>query len=88
LMEHPTRGLDMESAIWVWETLKNRCREERTAIFFMSSDLEEILHYSDRILVFFSGQVSKPIPAEETNIEQLGQLIGGRGFTPIEEAQP
>ncbi len=88
LMEHPTRGLDMESAIWVWETLKRRCREERTAIFFMSSDLEEILHYSDRILVFFSGQVSEPIPAEETDIEQLGQLIGGRGFTPTGEVQP
>ena len=80
LMEHPTRGLDMESAIWVWNTLKQRCREERTAIFFMSSDLEEILHYSDRILVFFSGKVSAPIPAQETTIEQLGQRIGGRGF--------
>ncbi len=80
LMEHPTRGLDMESAIWVWNTLKQRCREERTAIFFMSSDLEEILHYSDRILVFFSGQVSEPIPAQETTSEQLGQRIGGRGF--------
>jgi len=86
LMEHPTRGLDMESAIWVWNTLKQRCREERTAIFFMSSDLEEILHYSDRILVFFSGKVSEPIPAEETTSEQLGQLIGGRGFD--QEAQP
>ncbi len=88
LMEHPTRGLDMESAIWVWQTLKRRCREERTAIFFMSSDLEEILHYSDRILVFFSGQVSEPIPATETDIEHLGQLIGGRGFNTPEEATP
>ncbi|NPA93014.1 MAG: ATP-binding cassette domain-containing protein [Chloroflexi bacterium] len=88
LMEHPTRGLDMESAIWVWQTLKRRCREEKTAIFFMSSDLEEILHYSDRILVFFSGQVSEPIPATETDIEQLGQLIGGRGFNTPEEATP
>ncbi len=88
LMEHPTRGLDMESAIWVWDTLKRRCREERTAIFFMSSDLEEILHYSDRILVFFSGQVSEPIPAQETDVEHLGQLIGGRGFQPVQEATP
>ncbi len=79
LMEHPTRGLDMESAIWVWQQLKARCREG-TAIFFISSDLEEILHYSDRILVFFGGQVSEPLPAAETSLEQLGQRIGGRGF--------
>lgn len=88
LMEHPTRGLDMESAIWVWQQLKARCRQG-TAIFFISSDLEEILHYSDRILVFFGGHVSEPLPAAETTLEQLGQRIGGRGFETgvIQEAQ-
>ena len=79
LLEHPTRGLDMESAIWVWQKLKERCRQG-TAIFFMSSDLEELLHYSDRILVFFGGKVSPPLDAAHTTVEQLGQLIGGRGF--------
>lgn len=79
LLEHPTRGLDIESALWVWQQLKNRCKQG-TAIFFISSDLEEILRYSDRILVFFGGKVSRPLAAEETNVDQLGQLIGGRGF--------
>jgi simple sugar transport system ATP-binding protein len=79
LMEHPTRGLDMESAIWVWSKLKERCRQN-TSIIFISSDLEEVLHYSDRILVFFGGQVSEPISASETSVDQLGQLIGGKGF--------
>jgi simple sugar transport system ATP-binding protein len=79
LLEHPTRGLDIESALWVWRQLKERCRQG-TAIFFISSDLEEILRYSDRILVFFGGKVSRPLTAEETSLEQLGQLIGGRGF--------
>ncbi|MDX1600754.1 MAG: ATP-binding cassette domain-containing protein [Anaerolineales bacterium] len=79
LMEHPTRGLDIESALWVWGELKNRCREG-TAIFFISSDLEEILQYSDRILVFFGGRVSAPLDAENTSLDKLGRLIGGRGF--------
>ena len=91
LLEHPTRGLDMESAIWVWQKLKERCRQG-TAIFFMSSDLEELLHYSDRILVFFGGRVSPPLDARQTSVEQLGQLIGGRGFdeisAPAQEAHP
>ena len=80
LLEHPTRGLDMESAIWVWKRLKERCRQG-TAIFFISSDLEEILDYSDRILVFFGGQISRTLDARETTVEQLGHLIGGRGFS-------
>lgn len=80
-LEHPTRGLDMESALWVWERLLDRCRQG-TAILFMSSDLDELLNYSDRILVFFAGQVSVPLPAKQLDAETLGRLIGGYGFTP------
>ncbi|RPI25996.1 MAG: ATP-binding cassette domain-containing protein, partial [Chloroflexota bacterium] len=54
LLEHPTRGLDIESSIYIWNKLKERC-QQGAAILFISSDLEEILRYSDRILVFFSG---------------------------------
>jgi simple sugar transport system ATP-binding protein len=79
LLEHPTRGLDMESAIYIWSKLKERCKQG-TSILFISSDLEEVLHYSDRILVFFGGKVSSPIDATTTNVDQLGQLIGGKGW--------
>ena len=78
-MEHPTRGLDIESAIWIWSKLKERCRQG-TCIVFISSDLEEVLHYSDRILVFFGGKVSQPLDAASTTVDQLGQLIGGKGL--------
>jgi simple sugar transport system ATP-binding protein len=47
---------------------------------FISADLDEILQYSDRILVFFAGRVSAPLNAAETSVEKLGQLIGGKGF--------
>ena len=86
LLEHPTRGLDIESAIWVWKRLKERCRQG-AAIFFISSDLEEILDYSDRILVFFGGQISQPLEASETDVEQLGHLIGGRGFDSVSRGE-
>ena len=79
LLEHPTRGLDIESVIYIWAKLKERCRQG-AAIIFISSDLEEVLQYSDRVLVFFSGKVSTPIDAAATSVEQLGQLIGGKGW--------
>lgn len=79
LLEHPTRGLDIESVIWIWEKLKERCRQG-TAIVFVSSDLDEIRNYSDRIHVFFGGRVSASLPAATTTVEQLGQLIGGKGW--------
>ncbi|MGK7913253.1 MAG: ABC transporter ATP-binding protein [Synechococcus sp.] len=77
LMEHPTRGLDIESALWVWQQLLDRCRQG-TSILFASADLDEIVQYSDRVLVFSGGQVSEPIPAVDLTTDLLGQKIGGR----------
>jgi simple sugar transport system ATP-binding protein len=77
LMEHPTRGLDLESADWVWRRLLERSRQG-TAIVFASADLDELLRYSDRILVFFAGKVLREVAAAETSGEDLGYLIGGK----------
>ena len=79
LMEHPTRGLDIESVIYIWGKLKERC-DQGTAIVYISSDLDELLLYSDRLLVFFGGRVSPPLEAVSTSAEALGQLIGGAGW--------
>jgi len=79
LLEHPTRGLDLESAVYMWDKLKERCTLG-TSIFFISADLDEIMRYSDRILVFFSGRVSPPLDASQVSLEKLGQMIGGKGW--------
>jgi simple sugar transport system ATP-binding protein len=76
-LEHPTRGLDVESALYIWAKLLER-RKDGTAIIFASADLDEILQYSDRILVFFGGQVIDDRRAAELSVEQLGYLIGGK----------
>ena len=76
LMEHPTRGLDLGSAEWVWERML-RSRQGGTAIVFASSDLEELLRYSDRIAVFYEGRIIAVIPAASATTSALGLLIGG-----------
>ena len=88
LLEHPTRGLDIESTIYIWSKLKERC-QKGTSILFVSSDLEEILQYSDRVLVFFSGKVTPPLDAATLTTEKLGELIGGKGWPePTNEGKP
>lgn len=76
-MEHPTRGLDVESAIYIWSKLLMR-RAEGTAILFATADLEELLRYSDRVLVFFAGEIMAVLRAADATVEQLGALIGGK----------
>ncbi len=77
LMEHPARGLDVESASWIWQQLLAR-REEGTAIIFISADLDELLERSDRVVVFFGGQMLAALLACDTTVEQLGYLIAGK----------
>lgn len=79
LLDHPTRGLDIESTRWVWDQLLER-RRQGTAIILASADLDELIEYCDRILVFSGGRVSKALNAKETSVRQLGELIGGKGL--------
>jgi len=79
LMEHPTRGLDVESANWMWQQLLAR-REEGTAIVFISADLDELLERSDRIVVFYGGRMTT-LEARDATVEQLGYLIAGKEAT-------
>lgn len=80
LMEHPTRGLDIESTIWVWQQLIERCLAG-AAIIFASSDLDEIVQYSDRVIVFSGGRVSAPISTVTLTADTLGEMIGGKFLT-------
>ncbi|HET7839650.1 MAG TPA: ATP-binding cassette domain-containing protein [Rectinemataceae bacterium] len=84
LVEHPTRGLDIESTIYIWSKLKERCAEG-TGIVFISADLDEVLQYSDRVIVFFAGKVSPPLPAASLSVDRLGALIGGKGWEELEK---
>jgi simple sugar transport system ATP-binding protein len=77
LMEHPTRGLDIESVLWIWQQLIARC-EGGTAILFTSSDLDEIMQYSDRVIVFSGGEISEPIDVKDLTVDRLGHMIGGK----------
>ena len=75
-LEQPTRGLDVDSARWIWQQLMVR-RDIGAAIVFSSPDLDEIVTYSDRILVFYAGRVTEIPDARQATIDQLGRLIGG-----------
>jgi general nucleoside transport system ATP-binding protein len=76
VLEQPTRGLDVDSSRWIWQQLLMR-RDLGTSIVFSSPDLDELVAYSNRILVFYAGKIFEIADASRTNIDQLGRLIGG-----------
>ncbi len=78
LLEHPTRGLDMDSVRWVWEKL-TAYAVQGTSIVFSSAELDEIFQMADRILVFFNGEVVKDVRPCDTTVEELAKAIAGKG---------
>lgn len=75
-LEQPTRGLDVDSAKWIWEQLLERCARG-SALVFSSADLDELISYSDRIIVFFAGQTYLVNDVHHLSSQELGHLIGG-----------
>ncbi|MBW4438781.1 MAG: ATP-binding cassette domain-containing protein [Pleurocapsa minor GSE-CHR-MK-17-07R] len=76
VLEQPTRGLDVDSARYIWEQLLLR-REQGASILFTSPDLDEVVQYSDRIVVCFAGRTTEIADASQVTIDELGRLIGG-----------
>jgi simple sugar transport system ATP-binding protein len=82
LLEHPTRGLDAYSAEAIWQRLQECCARGATVVFF-SADLEEVIRYSDAVLVFFGGSVSRVLDRDALSEQVLARLIGGVGFAEV-----
>ncbi len=85
LAEQPTRGLDVASARAIWQRLQAR-RDDGCCIIFASPDLDEIMEYSDEVIVCFAGRIGPPIPRSLLSASRLAELIGGVGFDALVEA--
>jgi general nucleoside transport system ATP-binding protein len=75
VVENPTRGLDVGATEFVHGELRRR-REGR-AILLLSTDLDEVLALSDRIVVMVRGTCVAVPPGERTR-EGVGErMLGG-----------
>ncbi len=82
LLENPTRGLDIQSGQWIWQHLRDELSPD-TAIIFSSPELDEILHYSDRIIVFHDGNIVLDSAVADTSHGAIAAAMTGmREGTP------
>lgn len=79
--ENPTRGLDVAAAAYVHAELK-RLASEGLAIVLISTDLDEVLGLSDRVVVMTRGRVVA-VADEDRSREGVGALMlaGGSDST-------
>ncbi|MDW6023409.1 ABC transporter ATP-binding protein [Mesorhizobium sp. BAC0120] len=72
---HPTRGVDIGAAEFIYEQLLRR--RDKAAVLLVSSDLDEVLRLSDRIVVMYRGSVMAEVLPQGLTSETLGLLMAG-----------
>lgn len=70
LLDDPTKHLDISSKVDLYNIM-NQMAHNGTAIVLVSSDLEELLGMSDRILIMNAGTIVKEIDAHSSNCEEI-----------------
>jgi ribose transport system ATP-binding protein len=63
LMYDPTRGVDVGTKAEMFSTME-RMADDGTAVLFYSTDIEELLTVSDRVVVMYRGTVVAEFPRE------------------------
>ncbi len=77
LLDEPTRGVDIGAKQEIYR-LMEELAERGVAILFVSSEMEEVLSMSDRVIVLHEGRVSGELQRDELSEEAVMQLATGR----------
>ena len=78
IASQPVRGLDVGAIEFIHKKLLE-ARDEGRAVLLVSFELSEVMNLSDRILVFFKGEIAAELKPEETTVQELGlYMAGGR----------
>ncbi len=72
----PTRGLDFSTTEYVREKIVESVNNG-VSILLISSDLDEILELSHRIVVMFKGKIAGEFKGGEVDLDQLGLMMAG-----------
>ena len=76
IASQPTRGLDVGSIEYIHERIIE-VRDAGAAILIVSTELDEVMALSDRILVVYRGKIVAETTPEDTSNAQLGLFMAG-----------
>ena len=76
IASQPTRGIDVGSIEYIHKQIVGE-RDAGAAILIVSSELDEILALSDRILVMYRGRIVAEVAGEKATAIELGLFMAG-----------
>jgi rhamnose transport system ATP-binding protein len=70
ILDEPTRGVDVGAKVEIYKLI-DKLAEEGKAILLISSELEEVLAMSDRVLVMREGRITAELSKADANQESI-----------------
>jgi simple sugar transport system ATP-binding protein len=80
IASQPTRGIDVGSIEYIHSRIVEE-RDEGAAVLIVSSELDEVLALSDRILVMYAGRIAGEFDGSATATEIGLAMLGSQGDT-------
>jgi ribose transport system ATP-binding protein len=74
LMDEPTRGIDIQAKEQIFSLVRDLARRG-IAVLFISSEVEEVLDVSDRILIMNRGRITGEVMRDAVNVEKLLEMV-------------
>jgi ABC-type sugar transport system ATPase subunit len=73
-MDEPTRGIDIQAKEQIFSLVRDLARRG-IAVLFISSEVEEVLDVSDRILIMNRGRITGEVMRDAVNVEKLLEMV-------------
>lgn len=77
ILDEPTRGIDVGAKAEIYKLMR-LLAEQGTVLLMISSDMEEVLHVSDRVAVMHEGRITGVLERPDCNEENIMQLAVGK----------
>lgn len=82
IIEQPSRGLDVGATEYVRSKIVE-AKQKGTAVLLISSELDEVIDLSDRIIVLYKGEIMGILQGGVVDIQDLGLMMAGTHQTKL-----
>jgi inositol transport system ATP-binding protein len=77
LLDEPTRGIDIGAKEEIYALMQRIAEENRVGIIFISSQLEELIRCSNRIITIYNGSIFSEFTGDQINTEDVVSSVIG-----------
>ncbi len=77
IFDEPTRGIDVKAKQEIYDLIRE-LSENGKSIIMISSEMEEVIGLSDRVIVLHEGRIAGELSRDELSQETILKLASGQ----------